>query len=141
MLPKKGRRKIGALQLTHRLDTYRVELLFERLILFERHRQRRAQRYPLRREERELLPDALDDALEGVARLVADLHLEISARRLVVPEEGADRRRVPPRVDLQQLIDLVCIFCDALRASRRAFVCRVEEEVEREPLVLPAHEL
>ena len=81
------------------------ELLIERLVFAQRHRQRRPQRHAFGAEEREFLLDAFDDAREPIAPLVAARRAcgrtaERAAGKLVVPDEGADRRRVAGRLDL-----------------------------------------
>src|SRR5262249_49325000 len=50
-------------------------------------------------------------------------------------------RRVPRRLDFDQLVDLVGLGSDAGRAGAGAELGRIEEEVERELLRLTPHEL
>src|SRR5205085_2251558 len=92
-------------------------------------------------EERELLLDALDDALEGVAPLVAELRRNLAARKVPQPDELADGRRVAVGHDLDEAVNLVGVDGDTGRAPAHAVLGRVEEEVERQLLVLPVDEL
>src|SRR5205085_4348328 len=90
-----------------RVRVLQAQLLFERLVLAQNDRERRAQRHAFGTEERELLLDALDDALEGVAPLVAELRRNLAARKVPQPDELADGRRVAVGHDLDEAVNLV----------------------------------
>ena len=58
-----------------------------------------------------------------------------------IPDEGADRRRVAGRLDLDQLVDAVRPLVTLVAPVAHALIGGVEEEFERQFLGLAAHEL
>ena len=100
----------AALGVVGRLQVELLELLLERLVLLERHRQRRAHRDARRVEERELLLDVVDDRAE---------------RQAQAPDEPDARRRVRLRLDAAELGDDVRSAAARRRPWSRVLPSRV----------------
>src|SRR5262249_39369144 len=91
-LGRDGRKRLAAAhgvtaRAVGRFQIQLPELLVERAVLAQDHVDGRAQRNAFGREQRELLADALDDALEAVAILVAEPHVEGISGEVMVPDE------------------------------------------------------
>src|SRR5437867_6861775 len=65
----------------------------------------------------------------------------IATRELAVPEERTERRRMPSRLNLDQLVNSICAGSNAGGSGPHPVFGGVKEQIERHPFVLTAHKL
>src|SRR5262249_26103126 len=111
------------------------QLLFNRLVLPEGDIEIRPQWNPGRTEEVELLAHTLDHASRKGRFVVAEEHPSFA------PQQFATQWRVSLRVHLEELINLARLSAHVHDRIHHAVFGGIEEEFERDLLVLAADEL